>query len=141
MAVFDFAEVSWLGVGAAVLFSMVFGYLWYAPFLFGKAWLRMVGLSEEKAKSGMAMGLAGGITGAILTATGMGLVIQALPGNADWMDGLQVGLLFGAFFGLPFAIIDVAFLQKPRGLLLINGAHHLIELSTMGLLIGLIGAL
>lgn len=45
-------EINFVAVFVAALLPMVLGYLWYSPWLFGNAWMRASGLSEEQAKSG-----------------------------------------------------------------------------------------
>jgi len=41
-------EINWLAVLAASLVGFVIGAIWYGP-LFGKAWMKIVGLTEKDA--------------------------------------------------------------------------------------------
>ena len=44
-------NINWLAVLAASVVGFAVGFLWYGP-LFGKAWLKSVGLSEEDTQNG-----------------------------------------------------------------------------------------
>ena len=41
-------EVNWIAIVVAAVGSFVLGGLWYSPVLFGKAWQREAGLTDEK---------------------------------------------------------------------------------------------
>jgi hypothetical protein len=43
----DMNQVHWLPVLAATVAAFVIGGLWYSPALFGKAWMRANGFSEQ----------------------------------------------------------------------------------------------
>ena len=47
-------DVNWLAVLAAAIVRFVIGGVWFAPFAFGPAWGRMVGIDSQAAKAGMA---------------------------------------------------------------------------------------
>ena len=42
-----FEGINFIAVAAATLSSMVLGFLWYTPILFGKQWQKAVGLRDE----------------------------------------------------------------------------------------------
>lgn len=41
-------DINYLAILVVFVISMVLGFLWYAPFLFGKAWMRSMGKSESE---------------------------------------------------------------------------------------------
>ena len=45
-------DINWLALVAAALSTLVVGFLWYGP-LFGKAWMKETGITEEQAQKGM----------------------------------------------------------------------------------------
>ena len=45
----------------AALASMVVGWLWYSPVLFGKTWMRLAKIKKGKDNSGMATGVLFGL--------------------------------------------------------------------------------
>ena len=44
-------EVNWIAIVVAAVASFLLGGLWYSPALFGKAWQREVGLTDEQMKN------------------------------------------------------------------------------------------
>ena len=46
-------SINYLAVVVSAISAFVIGALWYAPFLFGKAWQAETGLSDEDLKAGM----------------------------------------------------------------------------------------
>ena len=44
-------EVNWIAILVAALLSFVLGGIWYSPVLFGKAWQREAGLTDEQLKN------------------------------------------------------------------------------------------
>ena len=53
--------INWLAIAVAALSSFVLGGLWYSPLLFGKAWMRATGHTQESLKGGN-MGLIFGLS-------------------------------------------------------------------------------
>ena len=45
-------EVNWIAIVVAAVASFLLGGLWYSPVLFGKAWQRETGLTDEQLKKG-----------------------------------------------------------------------------------------
>ena len=43
----EFSGISWLAVVVAIVANMVLGFVWYGP-IFGKAWMKAVGKSEDE---------------------------------------------------------------------------------------------
>ena len=44
--------MNWIAVIVAALVPMVIGFIWYNPMLFGNAWMKASGMTEEKMKGG-----------------------------------------------------------------------------------------
>ena len=44
--------MNWIAVIVAALIPMVIGFIWYNPKLFGNAWMKAAGMTEEKMKGG-----------------------------------------------------------------------------------------
>ena len=45
-------NVNWLAILVGALVPMVMGFVWYNPNLFGNAWMRSIGKTEEELKAG-----------------------------------------------------------------------------------------
>ncbi len=44
-------NINWLAVIATTFSAFVIGGFWYSSLLFGKAWMKVSGMTEEKSKS------------------------------------------------------------------------------------------
>ncbi len=120
---------------AAAVLSFVIGGLWYSPILFGKAWMREAGISEERAreaKMGMVFGCAA------LASLVMAFNLAAFIGpKASLQFGLFAGFATG--FGWVAMALGVIYLFEQRSLRLwiINGGYQVVTFTVMG---GIIGA-
>ncbi len=43
-------DINWFGIIAGTIVAMVLGMIWYGPGVFGKKWMKAVGLTEEQMK-------------------------------------------------------------------------------------------
>jgi hypothetical protein len=73
-------EINWLAVVVAAIACFLLGGLWYSPVLFGKAWQRETGLTDEKLRNGNMVKLFA-INGGYHTLqfTIIGLVLALMP--------------------------------------------------------------
>ena len=69
-----FSEVNLLACLGATVACMLLGMLWYGP-LFGKQWMKLVGLKEEDCKEGMGKTMAMGLINTYLTTFALGLLL------------------------------------------------------------------
>lgn len=136
-------EVNWLTVLIAAVVSMGIGFFWYSPMLFGKPWMKLMGLSKSDMKGaqkqmGMMYGLsfvATLITAFVLTHS----IAQALPfyGMGKLVTGLMSGFWAWAGFIAPVQMTDVIFGGKKWSLFAINTGYQLASVLAMGLVLGL----
>ena len=52
-------NINWLALAVAALSTLVIGFIWYHPKVFGTIWMKEIGMTEEKAKKGSMGGLSG----------------------------------------------------------------------------------
>ena len=114
--------------------SFVLGGLWYGP-LFGKAWQRRVGLSDEELESAnkaKVFGLA--FVASFVAAWVFGMFLGPEPAPAF---AVGVGALAGlCWVGASFAINDL-FEQRSLGLWAINAGYHTVAFTLYGAVFGL----
>lgn len=123
----------------AALSAMVVGFLWYNPKTFGNAWMRGVGMTEEKMASGN-MALRYGL--AILMAFILSIFVGFIGGGHPeevlprWQHfafhGGQIALVMVA----PMLIIISLFEQHDFKTILINAGYWVVTLAAMGAIIG-----
>ena len=125
-------KINHLAVFTGIILQFVIGYLWYAPFLFGNAWMEMVGLDLATIEANppganvWIINVAASVASLYLLAW---LFTQLKVDN--WFNGVYYGFLFGFAFVLLSLMRSNAFAQSPYGLAWINGGF-----TTFGLMIG-----
>ncbi len=126
--------VNWLAVGASAVASMVLGFAWYHPKVFGTAWMAEIGKTEEELQGNPAMYI-WTLLGAIITA----YVLAVIAGNVG-ADTLTKGLTLGLTAGIGFIATALAshaiFHGNSFRHYLINAGYYVVNLVVMGLIIG-----
>ncbi|WP_219833968.1 DUF1761 domain-containing protein [Paenibacillus sp. R14(2021)] len=130
----DFGAIHYWGILVATVVTMVLGFLWYSPVLFGKAWAKQVGLN-------MADMSGGAMTYVLTAATALiGVFLLGLLMTVDGGQSVSSGLLLGLIIGLAIAVkIGMNYLFEGRKLSLyfITIGYHLTSYLLSGLIIGL----
>lgn len=129
------AGVNWIAVVLATLAAFAIGGLWYSRALFGTRWMALTGMTEEKARSGnpvMTYGLT--FVLAAIAATTLAFFV------GDSSAGMATAYGFAAGAGWVATAYGTTYLfeQKPFALWAINAGYHVITLTLMGLIIGLL---
>lgn len=139
-------NVNWLALVVAALIPLVTGFIWYGP-LFGKAWMKETGITEEDAKNmnpAKTYGLA--VVFAFLLA--LFLMVQVFTGGAPdephgterfltFKHGALHGAMVGVFVALPLFANNALFEQRSFKLTAINVGYWIVTMALMG---GLINA-
>jgi Protein of unknown function (DUF1761) len=129
-------EINWIAVVVAALASFLLGGLWYSPVLFGKAWQRETGLSDEQLKQGN-----------MAKIFGLSFVLALLAAwNFANFLGPRPSLVFGTAVGASAGLLWVAssfginylFERKSLKLFLINGGYHTLQFAIIGLVLALL---
>jgi hypothetical protein len=131
----DLSQYSILAIVLAAVSSFAVGGLWYSPLLFGPAWMRESGMTEEKVKqANMAK-----IYGLAFVLSLLAAFVFALFLGPDPAPGLAAGAGFaaGAFWVAASFGINYLFEQKSLKLFLINGGYHTVQFTLIGLVLGL----
>ena len=130
-------EVTLLPVFGASIVSMVLGFVWYHPKVFGTAWMRMTGFTPsaiEKGKRWMPLIALGGILASMFAAYIMNRFGTAL-GVYDVKGAIELGFMCWAGFVAPVLFWNVLWDQKPLTLYLINASYWLIAFVAMALVL------
>ena len=122
-------------VFAAALSAFVLGGAWYSPLLFGMAWQRASGLSDEQVKGGHpALIYGGSFVLSLIAAVVFAMFLGPRPALGLALGaGAAAGLCWvAASFG-----INYLFERKTLALFLINGGYHTLQFTLYGLVLGL----
>jgi len=128
-------EFNVLAVLAAAVATFVLGGLWYSPALFGKAWQREAGVTDEQMRTsnkarvfGLAFILS--LVAAVVFALFLG---PRPPMSLGLGAGFSAGLCWvAASFG-----INYLFEQRSFKLWLINAGYHTLQFTIIGLILAL----
>lgn len=119
-----FSHVNWLHVLVATIGYFMLGAIWYSA-LFQKPWLRyhkIIPDEMEKKSAGAIMAFSF-ILFFIIT-LGLAVLVSAL-GLRGAVPGIKLGLLTGVCFSAMALSISYLYVQKPLGLVLIDGGYHI----------------
>ncbi|WGK65964.1 DUF1761 domain-containing protein [Croceiramulus getboli] len=134
-------EINWLALVAAAFSTIFIGFFWYGP-LFGKAWMRETGITEEQAKKSNMILLLGlsVVFGFFIAIQLWGLVFTGgAPGHEHGLDpyvtfkhGAFHGALLALFVVLPVLGTIALYEQKSWRYVAINVGYWLVTFSVMG---------
>ncbi len=138
--------VNYLAMLVAAVAANVLGFLWYGP-LFGKAWIKLMGFSDEQVKKGQAKGMAGMapqygmmFVGSVVMAF---VLANALVFASTYTktSGVSAGLMTGFFnwlgFVAPVSLSSVLFEGRSWKLWKLNNGYWLVSLLTMGVILAM----
>ncbi|HLF62612.1 MAG TPA: DUF1761 domain-containing protein [Saprospiraceae bacterium] len=129
----QFSTVNFLAVVIGTFANFLFGFLWYAPTVFGKAWQKHTGLTNDQIKRGSVVMRFGP---AIVLTFIMGLVLAAyLPMDLNWEIGAFGGLIMGAGVGATSLGMHYLFAKRSIHLYLIDAGYLVISMTIFGAII------
>lgn len=130
----DASFLNYWAILVAALSTFLLGGIWYSPAVFGKAWMRENGFTEEDLKKGNMVKIFGlafllGLVAAINLAMFMG------P-DVDFSMGAFYGFLAGFGWVATFVGTHYLFERRSFKLFLINAGYSVVALTIMGIIIG-----
>ncbi|HKE49339.1 MAG TPA: DUF1761 domain-containing protein [Rhodanobacteraceae bacterium] len=128
-------EVNYLAIIAAGIAAFVLGGLWYSPALFGKAWQREVGLSDEALKRGNMARIFG--TALVLSVIAAFVFALFLGPRPSMPLGLGAGFAAGLCWVASSFGINYLFARRSFRLFLIDGGYHTLQFTLIGAIIAL----
>ncbi len=134
----DLSNINFLAVIVAALVSFGLGSVWYSA-LFGKAWQKELGLTEEYLKQGNMVKIFGSsFVLMVIMAFGMAILIQGHQADReiDWLQGNHHGLYVGFFFVATTMGINLLYQRRSLKLWAIDAGYQVLCLSVMGAILG-----
>lgn len=129
-------NVNILSMVISTLVPMIMGVIWYSKPLFGNAWMKAIGMTEEQQKSGnMPLMMGMGILAALILSFFL-LNFNNSPGQEGQFDtyghGAAHGVVLALFIVIPIFISKGVFEQKSWKYIAITGVFWLLCLAIMG---------
>ena len=123
-------EINWLPVLLGALAFFLVGALWYG-LLFGKAWQKAAGLSDEQLQGGN-MALIFGLTFLAELVIAMTLWHLIVRTGASDRAVMMMAVGFGAAIMTPAIGINYLYLRKTLAHFLIDAGHFIVGMAAMG---------
>jgi hypothetical protein len=128
-------EINWLAVLAAVIAMQAIGAAWYAPPVFGRAWMASIGLSPDRLGSPL-KAMTAGIALSVVFCLAMALLVR-WTGAADAAEAVALGLLVGIGICASMVATNAAYESRPPRYVLINAGHYLVDAVVVSLILTL----
>ena len=131
--------VNYLAVALATISTMVVGFIWYTPKVFGNRWMK---LAKVNPNEGSAVGpivvtvLVSFVSAWVLAAATT--VTYAFQGGSFLGIAFLTAIVLWAGFTAARFITHDAFERRPSSLTILNIAHELVTVLVMALIIGLL---
>lgn len=122
-----------VAVVVAAASSFVVGGVWYGP-LFGKAWMRASGITEEKAREasmGRVMGLS-----FLLQLVAAAVLLMFIGPEAEPGFAVAAAAAVGVFWVAPAFGVVYLFEQRPLAHWVVNAGYHAVAFTVMGVVLG-----
>ena len=133
--------INYVAVLVSAIASMALGFVWYGP-LFGKQWMALSGMTQEKIQAVKAKGMGSTYAIAFVGALVMSYVLaHALVFASAYMkaEGIQAGLAVGFWnwlgFIAPVTLGMVLWDGKPWKLWALINGYNLVSLLVMGIIL------
>ena len=133
----SFPNVNLLAVVVAAIAHFVIGAIWYAPPVFGKTWMELLGKKMDEVGN-PAKGFVAAFIGALILTYVLAVLI-GFAGAKTALDGAIIGLLTLIGFVLTVGSTEVIFGAKPVKLYLLNNGYQLVAFIVTGAIIGAFG--
>ncbi len=131
-------EINYLAIIAAAAVSMAIGFAWYGP-LFGKVWVKLVGISEKDMQQSSTMPMVLMVIFSLLRAFILRHFVVYSTYFYPSYSKLSVGLITGFWVWLGFVFTAIAgayvFAQRRKKLIIIDTGYNLVNLLAIGALL------
>ncbi|HTH55876.1 MAG TPA: DUF1761 domain-containing protein [Cyclobacteriaceae bacterium] len=126
-------KLNYLAILVSAISTFLLGGLWYSPAVFGKAWMRENGFTEESLKGANMIKIFGiSILLAIISAINLAMFMGP---ESDPTMGALWGFLAGAGWVATFVGMHYLFERKSFILFLINAGFSVVALTIMGVIL------
>lgn len=127
-------SINYFAVFLAAVLNMVIGYAWYSQSLFGKEWMKMIGMTADKMKSGMGKAIGMGLVTSFISAWVLAYLIS-VTGASGIAEAAQIAFWVWLGFTATAMFSSVLYENKPTKLWAINVGYYLVAYIVMAIAI------
>jgi hypothetical protein len=133
-------NVNFTGVLLGTLASLIIGYVWYEPRVFGKQWMELVGLKKKEMedKQSMPVMMVMSIVFYFLVSITIAALLN-MSGASGAGDGVLMGAILGFIFGYGPMSVAYVFARRRFELSMIDGGYIVVTTAVIGAVLGLVG--
>jgi len=126
--------INYIALVVAAIARFLFGWLWYSPLLFGKAWMALTNCNPDEMKRRMPVLAPTDLISNFVMAF---VLVHAVhyAGAANWGQGAAVGFFNWLGFIATVTLMSTLYEKRPAKLFWINNGFQLISLLIMGAII------
>jgi hypothetical protein len=133
-----FSHLNVVALLAATVVGFLFGWIWYSPLLFSRAWRQEMRLTESDMKAaGPRMGrlIGSGFLFTLISTLGLMTVLHAAAASS-WLDGALLGAFIGAVLVGARVLNSAVWEGRSARLLRINLGHETLLFALQGAILG-----
>ena len=127
-------DANWIGILVAALSSLVVGFIWHNPKVFGKVWMDSIGMTEEDTQKGnMAVRFIVAFILAGVVAHDLGMWAgHHPPEDQTFLHGAFHAVLNCAKLVIPVLIINALYQQQKVGGIIVDVFYWAVTFAVMG---------
>ncbi|OLS33877.1 DUF1761 domain-containing protein [Bacillus sp. MRMR6] len=131
----DLLEINYFAVLLATLATMMIGFLWYSPALFGNLWMKEIGLNKEDISSGGPMTYVLTALTALVGSFFLALLLTLFE-ERTIMSGLTVAIIVAISISAKIGM-NFLFESKTKRLYFITIGYHIVAYIVSGIILGI----
>ena len=128
-----FGDVNWLAVLVAAAVGFGLGAVWYAQPVFGRAWMRLTGISQDDPGGNIAVIMTLSFVTTLVAVAALALFVGA---DAGLGTGALAGLVAGVGFAATAIVINALYESRPPALMAINAGYQVVVFVVAGSILG-----
>jgi hypothetical protein len=126
-------QTNWLALGAGVIATQFIGFIWYHPKVFGTAWKREIGMTDEQQKqTNLFLTMFLSIIVMCAVAYALKYVAHGEARYVTFKHGAYHALMDGAMLVIPVIAITTMYEQRSLKYFGITAGYWLLNLSVIG---------
>ena len=128
----NISALNWVAVAVASVVAMVVGFVWYARGVFGKPWMKSIGLTDKDLKNAdMIRPMILMVVATVVSVIAIGVLVQVLALSTIW-QGATFGILVALALIGTNKVMQAQFEQQPLAYNVITTGADVVSLALVG---------